>query len=35
VSEPPREATGAPILAPSNGDGQAGSTDDEPVEVST
>jgi hypothetical protein len=35
VSEPPREATGVAILAPSNGDGQAGSTDEEPVEVPT
>jgi cytochrome c-type biogenesis protein CcmF len=35
VSEPPRAVTGAPVAAPSNGDGQAGSADDAPVEVPT
>jgi hypothetical protein len=35
VSEPPRQATGAPIPATPNGDGQAGRTDEEPVEVPT
>jgi cytochrome c-type biogenesis protein CcmF len=35
VSEPPRQATGAPIPVTPNGDGQAGRTDEEPVEVPT
>jgi hypothetical protein len=35
VSEPPRAVTGAPVAAPSNGDGQAASADDAPVEVPT
>jgi cytochrome c-type biogenesis protein CcmF len=35
VSEPPRRAAGAPILAPANGDDRAGRTDDEPIEVPT
>ena len=35
VSEPQRGATGAPVLASSNGDGHADSTDEEPVEVPT
>ena len=35
TSEPSREVAGTPVLTPSNGDGRAGSTGEEPVEVPT